>query len=256
MIIVGISGAIKSGKTTLAQLLTAVDSAHSVHMETSTIIVELADDFNAALASRLELLRSDKIEAINAVLETLAPALSLIAGSELRVADIAVHSEDAAAAPEWYNKLFEYCQQVTTDPSLVTQPITSLNKSTYRALLQWIGGYVLYRLKEPLLWYMELKRRIDDLAPDISLVALTAPRQPAEAEYVQSMGGKVILIERPELIADRTDVTERRVAEIVPDIRVINDSSLEALQVCAVRLRTDLFNNQPQAEYRARNYGN
>ena len=254
MIILGISGAIQSGKTTLAQLLTDTDSAHSVHMETSTIIVELADDFNAALASRLELLRTDKIGAINEILETLASALSHIANTELRVADIAVRSEDVAAAPEWYSKLFAYFQQVTTDPSVVTQPITSQNKSIYRSLLQWIGGYVLYRLEEPLLWYKELKRRIDDLPPDVSLVALTAPRQPAEAEYVQSIGGRVVLIERPELVADRTDVTERRVAEIIPDIRVINDSSLKALQACAVRLRSDLFNNRPQAEYRASSY--
>ena len=87
-----------------------------------------------------------------------------------------------------------------------------------------------------------------------SFVALTAPRQPAEADYVRSIGGKVILIERPDLHTDRTDVTERRVAEIVPDIRVLNDSSLAALTECAAALRQDLIHNRVQPSYRAADF--
>jgi hypothetical protein len=246
MIIVGISGAIGSGKSTLAALLTQFDAAHSVHLETSTVIIELAKTFNAALTPQ-----PDQIAATNTAITALLPQLSAIAGRRISLDQVVVRREDSLAAPLWYAKLFDYLQLVSREPALLRTPLASENKSDYRALLQWLGGYFLYKLDDPLLWYKELKRQIDAGGSDIAFVALTAPRQPAEAAYVQSIGGKVILIKRPKLNADRTDATERRVNDIVPDITVINDGSPDDLQACAAALRTDLERNRVRARYRA-----
>ena len=254
MIIVGISGAISSGKSTLAETLTSFDPKHSLHLETSTIIVELADSFNRAILAQHANIQNDAIGTTNNILQLLLAELSLVAGQELLLTDITIQPADVSAHPEWYEKLFDYYKSLALHPELAKQSIIKENKSAYRALLQWIGGYFLYRLDDQLMWYKELRRRIASSPQDVQFAALTAPRQPAEAEYVRSIGGKVIVIERPELVSDRRDVTERRVLEIIPDIRVANDGTLEQLKACAQVLHADLLKHKLQPAYRASDY--
>lgn len=248
MIIVGICGAIGSGKSTLAELLTGLEPDHSVHLETSTVVRELANLFNEAL--RQTSTTDDDIVLVNQLIPALLPTISTFAGREVELGEVTVTVEAAAADPVWYDKLWLYFEQVRQNPDLLQQEITIDNKSNYRAILQWIGGYFLYKI-DPLLWHKELSRRIKRSGKNFKLVALTALRQPDEANYVKSIGGQVIMIERPELVSDTTDATERRVREIIPDISVTNDGSIQQLRELAVKLLEDLRRHNQQPIYTA-----
>jgi hypothetical protein len=254
MILVGICGPIGSGKTTFAQFLTEVDSEHSLHLETSGVVTELANIFNTELHKRLETLLSEAnlVPLSNELIETLLPHLSEMARETISIDMVQITAEDFAAHPDWYEKLFVYLQQAKADPTIIDVQVTIENKNNYRPLLQWIGGYFLYRLNNRLLWYEELLRRAEMAGPNIQIVAMTAPRQPKEAEFVQNAGGKVLKIIRPGLISDNTDLTERHLAEIVPDVTIQNDGTLTDLQSLAEKIHTDLLSGTLGDSYSAR----
>jgi hypothetical protein len=253
MKLVGICGAISSGKSTFAEMLTNVDPEHSLHLETSGLVVELANNFNTALFEhRSELVYSgDMVELANKLVAALLPQLSVMAAEEISLEKVVINPDDMAAHPDWYEKLFVYLSQAQQMPSIVDEQITADNKSNYRPLLQWIGGYFLYKLDNRLLWYEELLRRVANADESIKLIALTAPRQPAEAEFVQQNGGKVIKIERPGLESDTTDVTERMVASIIPDCVITNNGSLKDLHKAARKVHDDLLQDELKSEYTA-----
>lgn len=242
MVLTGICGAIGSGKSSFAELITSIDPEHSLHLETSTLVVELGNSCNDFLKSNLQMLQSetDLIELGNMLINAIRPQISAIAGKSLRFSQLAIIKADASAHPEWYEKLFIYLETVRDCPELLHNTISPGNKNTYRPLLQWIGGYFLYRLHNGLLWYEELLRRAKNAGPSIRLVALTAPRQPSEAAYVQAAGGKIIKILRPGLVADTSDVTERQVASIRADCEIVNGGSLEDLGDIAKLIYRDL----------------
>lgn len=253
MRIVGICGPISSGKSTFAEFLTSVDPQHSLHLETSSIVVELANTLNAALAEHSHELatESDLIGFFNGLLPVVLPQLRQMTGKELTEDAIAIDPNDVLQNPDWYEKLLLYLRQAQQMPSIVSQEITQHNKSNYRPLLQWIGGYFLYRLDRNLLWYEELLKRAALAPAGTELVALTAPRQPREAAFVKENGGTVVKIVRPGLISDTEDVTERLVAEIEPDSTVINDSDLDKLRLAAKKLHADLMAGTVKATYKA-----
>lgn len=254
MKLVGICGAIGSGKSTFAELLTAVDPAHSLHMETSGLIIELANTFNATLDEHFEDLNhtDNLIPLCNTLIEALIPQLSAMAGQKLDIDQLGIDPEDALVHPEWYEKLFVYLSQAQQLPSMLREEVSAANKNNYRPLLQWIGGYFLYKLNNRLLWYEELLKRAHAAGSAIQLVIVTAPRQPSEAEFVQAEGGKVLKIVRKGLISDNTDVTERPVDDIEPDIIVNNDGSLEDLQKTAEKLHYDLLDDGVKPKYSAK----
>lgn len=253
MKLVGICGAIGSGKSTFAELITSVAPEHSLHLETSGLIVELANTFNDRLYEHIGELNpdNDSIPLMNALVTALIPQLSAMAGHPLTLAQLAIDPRDVAMHPAWYEKLFLYLGQARQLPAMLTQEVNSTNKNNYRPLLQWIGGYFLYKLDNQLLWYEELLRRAMAAESSIELVALTAPRQPSEAEFVQKAGGKVIKIVRPGLESDNSDVTERLVAAIIPDSVVTNNGSLKDLQNIASKLREDMLADHLQTVYAA-----
>ncbi|MDB5181788.1 MAG: hypothetical protein JWP13_551 [Candidatus Saccharibacteria bacterium] len=254
MVIVGICGAIGSGKSTFAELLTAIAPSQSIHLETSTLVIELANTFNSTLWSRKAALQgsNDPISLANKCIRALIPQLNAMSGDEVSVNQVLIDEDDVAARPEWYEKLFTYLVQAQQMPTTAGQKITAENKTHYRPLLQWIGGYFLYKLGNKLLWYEELLRRVQAAGPDIILAVLTAPRQPSEAEFVKAAGGKVIKIVRPGLISDTTDVTERQVANIIPDTIITNNGSVTDLRDTAKKVQAALLQDTLRASYSAR----
>lgn len=251
--IIGIAGPINSGKTTLAALLTGIDPLHSVHLETSTVVVELADLFNSSLAG-IYGPEKDRIEMANLAVQSLLPSLSTMINRSVTLEDVIVTPESSQQEPQWYEKLFRYFDDLAVQPALLNRPITALNKDEYRSLLQWIGGYFLFRLEQPLLWYNDLFRQIESLPAEIDVVAVTAPRQPAEADFIQQHGGQVIMLNRPGIAIDPQEVTERRVLEITPNATVANDASLIELRHCAATVRSDILEGKLAASYRASSF--
>ncbi len=247
MKIIGICGEIGSGKSTFAELITGIDTEHSLHLETSTIISELGNTFNVSLREH-DITQDDDIAVTNTILPTLLPQLATMAERDIGINELGINPADAQLHPQWYEKLFVYLDLIRQQPQLIEDIITPANKDTYRPLLQWIGGYVLYRLDNPLLWYQELMHRVH-WEQDVNLVALTAPRQPAEGDFVRQMGGQVIKVVRPILTADTADVTEQNALRIVADITVINNGTLEELAALAGRLHRDITHGMPGAVY-------
>lgn len=245
---------IGSGKSTFAELLTSIDPEHSIHLETSELVVELANTFNASLRKYQGELseRANLAHLANKVMRDLLPQLSTMAGRDLTLMDIAIDKADAALHPDWYEKLFLYLSQAQQMPGMIAKTIDTDNKSHYRPLLQWIGGYFLYKLDNQLFWYEELLRRAHAAGAGIRLVAMTAPRQPSEAEFVQKAGGKVIKIARPGLLSDTTDVTERRAVDIKADCDIVNKASLKALQHTAQEVYVDLLRGTLKRKYMSR----
>lgn len=254
MKIVGICGDIGSGKSTFAELLTSIDPGRSVHLETSQVIVELADTFNAALGhvDRDKRASADNLALSREPIRALLPIVSRMAGRTLANEALDIEPADKTQNYQWYEKLDLYIDIARRSPTLLDQPITAENKSAYRPLLQWIGGYVLYKLENNLLWYEELLRRIALAGPDVQLAALTAPRQPAEADYIRQWGGSIVKLERPALSADKTDVTERLASAIVPDAEILNNGTVDDLARIARQVREDLFANHLSSSYQVR----
>ena len=249
--IVAMAGPIGCGKSTLAEFIAQVDPTHSAHLETSRIVTDIADQFNQTLAINRGLSGADEqglIDAANQALDSLLTMLSTMAERRIQSADVWITSSALASDRSSYAKLFQYFDAVKAEPSLLSSTIVPETKADYRPLLQWLGGYLLQHI-DPLLWYKELFRRISELPVEISVIALTAPRQPAEAEYVQSHGGKVVLINRPGTNIDGDELTERRVAEIKADCSLANDGTLEQLQACAKQVRADLIQSKLHTQY-------
>ncbi|MDB5184483.1 MAG: hypothetical protein JWN38_291 [Candidatus Saccharibacteria bacterium] len=254
MKIIAIGGQIGSGKTTLAEMLCDINASQTLHLETSAVVVELAEHFNALLTGfDFQAPRAQLVSNTNDALIAFMAYLQPMTFQELDLRDVQLDQAEMIAEPEWYAKLFAYYDRVAENPALINTPISSRNKDDYRPLLQWIGGFFLHRI-DPLLWYKELMRRIHEFGDDITLVALTAVRTPAEADYIKSQGGVVCIIERDLPDADRSDVTERHVSEIVPDIRVINNRGLPELQALAQNLYGDILAANTISEYRGSDY--
>jgi hypothetical protein len=250
MVIAGICGAIGSGKSTLAELLVNFEKDKTAHLETSTVVIELARTFNQAFLAARRVdpkARPNPNELIRALL----PQLSQILGRQIILSEMMIEEADKAANPSYYEKLDAYYDFIDKNAFLLNEDITPTNKSNYRSLLQWIGAYMPYRLNEPALWPKELYRRIQTLPESMSLVVVTAPRSPEEADYIHAIGGYIILIERPLVLADRTDVTERHVAEIKPEAVVTNDGNLVQLTLIAQELYRDLQIGTLQPHYTA-----
>jgi hypothetical protein len=256
MTLLGICGPISSGKSTFAEMLTSVDPDHSLHLESSGLVIELANTFNRALTERQAELNiaTDLISLGNELIGALLPQLSVMADKKLNLEQIAINPADLEEHPDWYEKLFVYLRQAQQMPTILEQHLNAENKSNYRPLLQWIGGYFLYRLDDRLLWYKELLRRANSAGPEVKLVVLTAVRHPAEAEFVQNEGGKVLQIVRPGLLSDTSDVTERQVREIMPDVIISNDNTLGAFQKTAQKVFSDITDGKLKPSYSAHFY--
>jgi hypothetical protein len=250
MIIVGISGPIGSGKTSFAELLVVADPAISTHLETSTIVMELCNQFNKALAAQPFPL--DAIRSTNQLLPTLLPTLSTYSGKQLTLQDVLIHQHDISVHAVWYNKLFEYYDTVYAHPELPHHTILPANKTDYRAIMQWVGGYFLYRLNDPVMWYRVLQNTLRQLPSAISFAALTAPRQPAEADFIRKeLAGLIIMMQRPTVELDSNEGTEQAVSSIKPDITVINNGNLSDLRILANSLRADIIRGNYQSVYSA-----
>lgn len=247
--LLGITGAIGSGKTTFASCLANVVSDHA-HYETWHVVAEVAAAFNQALKAELAYeTTTTPLDLANQVLIWLPDAISEHLHHDVVWNQLAITKHDTLTRPELYEKLFTYLDTVSKKPALLDTPLTADTKEQFRPLLQWIGGYLIAKLSKTI-WYDELLRRIDLHHPTASLVVIGGVRHTSEAETVRAHGGKIIGVERPG-VGESTDVTESERTDIQPDITVHNNGSPEQLQTVAETLINDLAAGHPQASYAA-----
>nr|AIA17373.1 hypothetical protein [uncultured bacterium] len=248
--LLGITGAIGSGKTTLAELLSDTVQNHA-HYETSGPIIEIANRFNQLLEAELNFeTATDDTELINQVLIWMPDVIAEHVHHDTTWNHLAITPKDAHAHPELYEKLFAYLTRVHANLQLVEQTITSENKTDYRDLLQWLGGYLLAKIS-PTIWYDELFRRIELREAYTALVTVSGVRYASDAQMIRNHGGRIIKIERPNLTNTATDVAEVERSNIEPDITIINDGSLEQLTALVADLWNDIAAGKPKSIYHA-----
>ncbi len=157
MTIIGLTGPIGHGKSTLAGYFTSgVDS--SIHIESSTVIAEFAEQIYVANSSR-DLPQPEDITGINAWLSVATEIVRKFLAIDCVFDRIEIYPEEVARVPSEYEKLFQHISDLNDNPRLLTQPINEDNKSTYRPFLQWLGGYFVQKIDSGI-WYNEIVRRI------------------------------------------------------------------------------------------------
>jgi energy-coupling factor transporter ATP-binding protein EcfA2 len=248
--ILGLTGAIGSGKTTLAQLLGELEPQHALY-ESGQLVAELANAFNQALLAELSFeLPVPDAELVNQTLIWFVEAINEQLHREVTWNQLALSRHRLATHPEQYEKLFIYLQQVKAGPKLAKQPITTKNKEEYRPLLQWLGGYLALTISDDI-WLDEIFRRIGLHEVNTRLIIVDGLRFPSDARIVREHSGLIVAIDRPGVVADNSDITEVKRADIIPDTVITNNGSLEQLREAAERLWLDASVSQLAGHYRA-----
>lgn len=246
--LLGITGNIGSGKTTFSLFLGELVQNHAVH-ETNVPIIEVANRFNQLLEAELNFeTTDDDMELVNQALIWMPDVLTEHLHFDTTWSHLALTPKEQRAHPKLYEKLFVYLAAVRGNPKLVERSITSQNKSDYRPLLQWLGGYFVAKLS-PTIWYNELFRRIDLHDSRCDLIIINGLRYPDDAAILRSRSGRVIAIERPDSLVNSSDITETERHAITPDIIVRNNGSLDQLQKTATHLWNDIASGKPQKTY-------
>ena len=248
MTIIGITGGIGHGKSSLAEAFREIEP-RSIHLETFAVISEVIEAWQA---------RSDavpnphKLDAVNNWIQELPDVLRDIVHEIPAKESLRFDEEDIARQPELYDKLFSYLQTAKKNPSLFHTRITEANKAEFRPLLQWLGGYLVLRVDKGI-WYQELIRRSQTAAADgTELSIISGVRFPTDAQIIRDHGGYIVLIKRP-LVGDQfvSDPTERERSKINPDTTILNNAGLTELEAVARRVYTDISLGRLQNRYAA-----
>jgi energy-coupling factor transporter ATP-binding protein EcfA2 len=248
--VLGITGAIGSGKTTFATALASVEPRSSVY-ESGQIVIELANQFNQALASEMSFeLAANDTELVNQALIWFCESIAEQLHQDVTWSQLALTAHRLAMHPQYYEKLFVYLKHAKADSTLVKQSINSSNKQQYRPLLQWLGGYLVATVGKTI-WFDEIFRRIDRYDADKRLVIITGLRYPSDAHIVRQHNGRIIEVSRPGSKVRNGDITEANRADIVVDTTVINNGTLEQFTNLAERLYSDIVSNTLAKTYKA-----
>ncbi len=247
MILLGITGPIGHGKTTLANFLTEIDSK-AQQTESSLVISEVANELNTFFAK--EQPKETDLDSVNRWLSHLPSILGHITQVRVPLEKVTLKQQNINKQPADYEKLFQYIAHVNQQPSLAHEVITSHNKQHYRALLQWLGGYFVTHVSRGI-WYDELVRRAQNAARNgCPLFIIGGVRFPSDGQIIQSAGGHVLQITRPGAqVLDQADPTERERAKVVFDSQITNNATLAELREAAHKIYADLQRNQLGKSY-------
>lgn len=246
MVIIGITGGIGHGKSTMADAFGRVEP-RSRHLESFTVIAEVV---NAWHKQTKAVPNPHKLDQVNYWIQLLPGILAQTVHEQVNPASLQFGLKEVAAQPEFYEKLFTHLQNLKKRPDLLTSQLTELNKAEYRPILQWLGGYLVARV-DPGIWYKELMRRAAGFSAEGGqLCTIGGLRYPSDAAIVRSGGGYILLIHRPLMNElDLTDPTERERYKIQPDITVVNDAGMPELLACAQSIYTDIRLGKVQSRY-------
>lgn len=247
MMIVGLSGGIGSGKTTLADYLTALPY-RSEHWESWQLIAEVAESLrNTGREHPLP----DDPAAIVEWLKPLPAIVSLKCRKEVSFKQLRLTEANMLSEPEQFAKLRTYLELMQAMPELQVGRIRAENKEVFRSILQWLGGYLAATCGGDI-WYGEIVRRIKQ-REDIDIAIIGGVRFPADADCITRAGGMILGIIRPDLASrDQDDPTERERNGIKTDATIYNDGTLEALQDLAAQLMRDILRGTLQKKYYAK----
>lgn len=248
MVILGITGAIGHGKSTLAAGFAQVEPS-SQHLESFEVIAEVITQWQARTTATPD---PHNIDAVNNWLLLLPDILVEVVHEQIDPNLLRFTLQDVSLQPEVYDKLFMHIQNLKKNPAMLGSQVTEANKVEFRPILQWLGGYLVMKV-DPGIWYRELMRRAEALSQaGIQLCVIGGLRYPMDAEIVRAGGGHIVYVHRPMMsVQDAADPTERQRAQIVPDITVLNNAGIPQLLKVAERLYTDILLGKLRARYAA-----
>lgn len=246
MIIIGFTGPIGHGKSTFSEALHKLEPSY-IHLESSMIIAEVADEMHAALADIPE---RDNIDAINDWLRYLPDILKKKLHVDCTFEQIKLDPERVIRHPVEYEKLFLHIDNLTHNPKLLQDKITLKNKEAYRSILQWLGGYLVRSIK-PGIWYEEIVRRAQAAEQQgAKLCTVGGLRFPNDATILRKINAIIVKVYRPgHLQYDALDPTERERDDIPLDVTIVSDRGIDEINACAKIFFEDLKNNQLKHTY-------
>lgn len=257
MIVVGLTGGMGQGKSTVGQALRELAGVdYKADLEASYPISEVANAWMETWPKPL-ILPSDQsvVGLANDLIKTFPDILQRLTGKELSYEAMRIDDGDPESL-KLHNRLIAYLEHYLSLSSaeLAAQlptPIFEQNKRLHRTLLQWIGGVTIEQ-GVPTVWSDLLDRRIKQLAErGYKLVTVGGIRYDHDAAMIKSNGGIILRVERPNSTTS-SDVTETAMSGVKPDVVLHNDGTLEQLEVVVRGLWQDLQAGKPKEEYWAR----
>ena len=246
MILLGMTGPIGHGKSTLAHALKELEPA-STHLESSLIIAEVANAMHAAIRTAPD---PYDIESLNNWIRVLPAILLQTVHAKTTFEQLKLTQAEVEQHPIEYQKLILHVENLRRQPELISQEITRENKESYRPLLQWLGGYLVQRVGKGI-WYDEIVRRIYKAqSRGCKLCIVGGLRYPSDAALLRQAGAIIIKVYRPgHLQNDMLDPTERERDNIPVDSKIASDGTVEDVKRCAATVLEDLKANRLQTSY-------
>ncbi len=246
MLLIGMTGPIGHGKSTLAKALKKIEPS-TVHLESSMVIAEVANAMHTALRS---VPVEGNLDFINDWLKSLPPILNQAVHTQTSYEQIRIDPQAVQEHPVEYEKLFLHVKNIIRNPVLAQQEITPENKEAYRPFLQWLGGYLVAKIN-PRLWYEEIIRRAYEAeSRGCKLCIVGGLRYPTDAQLIRQAGGFIFKVYRPgHLQNDILDPTERERDNIQVDSTIVSNGTIEDLNKCAVIVLEDAKRNELRSVY-------
>ena len=243
MVIIGITGAIGHGKTTLAKAFESATTS-SIHLEIGDLVCEVANKLNEHLTV---LPTKNDYQSINNWLRFLPDILQTFTHTECTLNDLALKGAPNDSDISVHNNLFEYLDKLQINPELSKIKITASNKENYRDFLQWLGGYLIIKIN-PGIWSTEIIHRLND--SDKMLGVVGGIRYLNDANSIRKVGGVIVQIQRNDNTEkDLADKTESQRRLINPDIIVDNNSSIKDLKMTAKIILADIMSGNHAKTY-------
>lgn len=247
---VGYGIKINQGKTTSSRELVRLHS-NAVHIETSSIISEVATEFNKTYQPE----DGTHIERINHWLAHMPNVLHKVMGIDVPYGSLTFTSRHVDNDPAAYINIMSFMNSLDGKTRLARQPITSANKEIYRPELQWIGGHLVSRLDKHI-WFKEVQRRAEqsEIQNGTELCVTGAIKYPSDAEFLRSIDPDAVIVNmiRSNLpLRDLTDPTERQGNQVKADVSMYNNGTVADLLSMTGTFYKDLVDDTVKSMYLA-----